>query len=209
MGYCVCMYASVKHKLSAFVCIRLIQNNNLLSVAYDITRHLHSPLLPVCCSTYLLPLLSQSLSPRLVVLNHWLDENRPPHFFFFMLPQPSSFRVASFHIGPSTGPRSPLEIARRSAQMLLLRLRALDVISLFLSQAPEVSELCPCRLPVSDNRIEVRRSNPWWLDLIGQPVAARQKNVQQRKPQKNKKIKKTKKTQSWTSRNSPQMSGEA
>lgn len=142
---CLRVYASVKHKLSAFVCIRLIQNNNLLSVAYDITRHLHGPLLPVCFSTYLLPLLSQSLSPRLVVLNHWLDENRPPHFFFFMLSQPSSFRFASFHIGPSTGPRSSLEIARRFPQMLLLRLRSLDMISLFPSQPSEVCQRCPCR----------------------------------------------------------------
>lgn len=42
-----------------------------------------------------LSLLAQSLSPRLVVLNHWLDENRAPHFFFFMLSRPSRHLFAS------------------------------------------------------------------------------------------------------------------
>lgn len=50
------VYAPVKHKLTAFGCIWLIQNNNLLSVWYNQTPSL--PLLPVCFYTYLLPLLS-------------------------------------------------------------------------------------------------------------------------------------------------------
>lgn len=86
--------------------------------------------------THLSPTSSLSVPvPRLVVLNHWLDENRPPHFFFFMLSRPShhlSLRLLSYRssTGSSLGSRNcaslPTDVASVSAH--------LDMISLSLSQ---------------------------------------------------------------------------
>lgn len=126
--------------------LHLINPKIITYFQHDITRHLHGPLLPVCFSTYLLlPLLSRSLSPRLVALDHWLDENRPPHFFFFMLSRPSHHLFASPPLikVPPQVPLLSLEIVRRSPQMLPPS--PPDTISLILSQSPLISRRCPFR----------------------------------------------------------------